>query len=83
MDKREKLHLRGSDLDWFDWFKSPHTEIVIGLIEDIKRNKLDEITSYEFEPEKFTQEVSKRIGAFNVLEEVLEEVNEFKKNQED
>ena len=32
MDKREKLHLRGLDLDWFDWFKSPHTEIVIGLI---------------------------------------------------
>ena len=83
MDKRDKLHLRGSDLDWADWFKSPYTKIVIELIEDIKISKLEEITSYEFDPEKFTQEVSKRIGAFNVLEEVLEEVNEFKKNQED
>ena len=71
----------GLDLDWFDWFKSPHTKIVIGLIEDIKRKKLEEITSYEFEPEKFTQEVSKRIGAFNVLEEVLENVNEFKNKE--
>ena len=81
MDKRDKLHLRGSDLDWADWFKSPHTKIVIELIEDIKIHKLEEITSYEFDPEKFTQEVSKRIGAFNVLEEVLEEVNEFKNKE--
>tara|TARA_R100000900_G_scaffold129575_1_gene105457 strand:+ start:349 stop:600 length:252 start_codon:yes stop_codon:yes gene_type:complete len=83
MDKRDKLHLRGSDLDWTDWFKSPHTKIVIELIEDIKIHKLEEITSYEFEPQKFTQEVAKRIGAFNVLEEVLQEINEFKRNQED
>ena len=41
MDKRDKLHLRGSDLDWADWFKSPHTKIVIELIEDIKIHKLE------------------------------------------